>query len=849
MTKKYVGSHWLWRWRWGSGCSRIETTLRQAQDAVVTVAAALILLLAASYITAGPSVEGGKGSGKITTFASPFAPLRTGLSAGLAATVASKTNYQGRLTDAGGNPLNGGDNPVFQLRDHATAGSQVRGEISQDTTWQGDVLVTDSIVVQPNVTLTVLPGTRVRFQHYRGYREPEKRLSLTVLGRIVANGNAAQPIYFTSDATEAQNVDWPPQNGDWSMLRLKSPTGQSSFHYCVFEFAQQGLNVTQGSPDISHSVFRWNNWEGVYFESYCQPTLKFCHIVENGYNGLAAEQRNTIEMAHCEVWRNGTNGVHIDDSTAEVRLSWVHDNLAHGLSVDDNATLRALGDAIYNNHACGIGFGQGNNTVEVANLDIHDNTNGNFCGVTTTVSSPYHPPISIDIGFQPDQSYALGYIPSDKTKDQYMYIYPDDETRRIVRKIGNGLGMTWSLAWHNQSIWTATLSGHVYRLDPQTGNVLDHFVLAGSSQPWGMTFDDEGYMWVVDFAERKLFRVNPSTHAVVASFPTPNPNAGGCKGVTWDGTYLNVMGWVSPVIYQMDKAGNLVNTISLDRGGFGGIAWDGEHFWVPSSGRILKYDGQGHRVGWIYAASEGTWDMTWDGTYLWASQRTNENWFDEKIFQLEILEDHDHGAATPTATPTGTVSPTPTATATGSPPPTSTPTATATPGVPCENILSHGDFEAGLLPPWGTAGSTQVTTAHAHGGAHSARLGGANNAVDELFAGVELPPDATSITLSYWWYVESTDPDPQADLLTVLVGGPGGEVVVETLTSGSAKDAWHQTTFDLSSYAVQQVGVMFHAETNQANPTSFYVDDVEVQVCGAAPRRRVYLPVILKSYS
>ena len=204
------------------------------------------------------------------------------------------------------------------------------------------------------------------------------------------------------------------------------------------------------------------------------------------------------------------------------------------------------------------------------------------------------------------------------------------------------------------------------------------------------------------------------------------------------------------------------------------------------------------------------------------------------------------GTPPPTSTPTAT--PTPTPTVTGSPPPTSTPTATATPGVPCENILSHGDFEAGLLPPWGTAGSTQVTTAHAHGGAHSARLGGANNAMDELFAGVELQPDATSITLSYWWYVESTDPDPQADLLTVLVGGPGGEVVVETLTNSSPRDAWHQTTFDLSSYAGQQVGVMFHAETNQANPTSFYLDDVEVQVCGAAPRRRVYLPVILKSY-
>ncbi|MFQ5857583.1 MAG: hypothetical protein ACE5LU_18415, partial [Anaerolineae bacterium] len=189
------------------------------------------------------------------------------------------------------------------------------------------------------------------------------------------------------------------------------------------------------------------------------------------------------------------------------------------------------------------------------------------------------------------------------------------------------------------------------------------------------------------------------------------------------------------------------------------------------------------------------------------------------------------------------------ATATGSPPPTSappaTPTPSATPGVACENVLPHGDFEAGLLPPWGMAGGTQITTPHAHGGAHSARLGGADNAVDELFTGLDLPPDAASITLSYWWYVESSDPDPDADHLVVVVGDEGHEAVVETLTNSSPRDTWLQSTIDLGSYAGQFVGVTFHAETNEVNPTSFYVDDVQLQVCGAAaPGRRVYLPVI-----
>jgi hypothetical protein len=128
------------------------------------------------------------------------------------------------------------------------------------------------------------------------------------------------------------------------------------------------------------------------------------------------------------------------------------------------------------------------------------------------------------------------------------------------------------------------------------------------------------------------------------------------------------------------------------------------------------------------------------------------------------------------------------------------------------------------------------------------RLGGANSAWDEVFAGAWLPPSATSITLSYWWYVESTDPDPGADVMNVLVGGPGGEVIIETLTNNSPRNAWHQSAFYVLGYAGQFTGVTFHAETNGESPTSFYVDDVEIRVCGAVSGGRVYLPLVLKGY-
>jgi hypothetical protein len=210
----------------------------------------------------------------------------------------------------------------------------VGGIVSKDTIWKNEISVESSVVVQPGVTLTVKPGTHVKFKHYRGYKEPEKRLRIDILGTIIAAGTPDSPIYFTSDATD-------PQNGDWSMIHIRN-SNNSAFRYCVIEFGQQGLNFWGGTPVISHCVIRWNNWEGLYFESYSKPTIEYSLLVENGSNGLAAEQFNTIVMDYCEVWRNGTHGVHIDASTLEIKRSIVHDNNVSGLSVDDNGSISAL---------------------------------------------------------------------------------------------------------------------------------------------------------------------------------------------------------------------------------------------------------------------------------------------------------------------------------------------------------------------------------------------------------------------------------------------------------------------------------------------------------------------------
>ena len=277
----------------------------------------------------------------------------------------------------------------------------IGGSITRDTTWQGTVLITETTTVESGATVTIMPGTTVKFKHYRGYREPENRLSLIVSGALLSEGTPGNPIYFTSDAAD-------PQNGDWSMVRLLTSSLQSRFRYVVFECAQHGLNVWNEDPVIAHCVFRWNNWEGVYFESHCDATLDTCLIVENGYNGLAAEQFNTLTLRYCEVKQSGTNGVHCDASAITVQDSWILDNGANGLSVDDNGSMTALGDLIAGNRSFGIGEGEGGNTISAGNCVFSDNTAGEIQGPYTVVSYPFYPPASVSVWFRAGQFVCAG---------------------------------------------------------------------------------------------------------------------------------------------------------------------------------------------------------------------------------------------------------------------------------------------------------------------------------------------------------------------------------------------------------------------------------------------------------
>ena len=167
---------------------------------IVTTVIVLALLLATSSTVAAPPVEGGEGLGKIT----------------LAGTVASKISYQGRLTDAGGTPLSGNYNLVFQLWDDASGGSQVGGDIVRNNVPVSNGLFT----VDLDVPHDAFNGQALwlRIQVNGQWLTPRQELLPVPYALSLTPGAAISASIYDGPVLKVENTDANPAGGGYAIV-------------------------------------------------------------------------------------------------------------------------------------------------------------------------------------------------------------------------------------------------------------------------------------------------------------------------------------------------------------------------------------------------------------------------------------------------------------------------------------------------------------------------------------------------------------------------------------------------------------------------------------------------------
>jgi putative Ig domain-containing protein len=194
-------------------------------------------------------------------------------------------------------------------------------------------------------------------------------------------------------------------------------------------------------------------------------------------------------------------------------------------------------------------------------------------------------------------------------------------------------------------------------------------------------------------------------------------------------------------------------------------------------------------------------------------------------------------SGTPTTAGASTV--TVTATDTGGTAGTATFTWTVTnPGAGCTaaQLLGNPGFETGTAAPWSASPMVIFSGAKepARTGSFVAWLDGYGTThTDTLAQTVTIPAGCTTASFGFWLHVDTAETLATAfDTLTVQVLNPSGTVLstLATFSNENAVTGYAQHTFNLASFAGQQVTLKFTGSEDFEKQTSFVVDDTALTV-------------------
>jgi hypothetical protein len=168
----------------------------------------------------------------------------------------------------------------------------------------------------------------------------------------------------------------------------------------------------------------------------------------------------------------------------------------------------------------------------------------------------------------------------------------------------------------------------------------------------------------------------------------------------------------------------------------------------------------------------------------------------------------------------------------------------------CNDVIRNGAFDATSTGrPWTGVTNTSsrvyapafLTNARAHSGSQSGRVGSPslNSVWNELLQTVQLPAGVTSVTLTYWRFLDTTETS-STKAYDIFSAGLETEKGIQIVTpqridnTSAGRGQWVKSTLTLSdpaAYSRQRLWVTFKGRLDNNLPSSLYVDDVQLTVC------------------
>jgi outer membrane protein assembly factor BamB len=187
----------------------------------------------------------------------------------------------------------------------------------------------------------------------------------------------------------------------------------------------------------------------------------------------------------------------------------------------------------------------------------------------------------------------------------------------------------YGLAWDGTNLWLAGYNTQkIYKLNPSTGAVISSFS-SPDSWPYGLAWDGTN-LWLAGRSTQKIYKLNPSTGAVISSFSSPDSWP---YGLAWDGTNLWLAGGNQQKIYKINPStGAIISSFSSPDSSPRGLAWDGTNLWLAGANtqKIYKLNpSTGAVISSFSSPDSWPYGLAWDGTNLWLAGANTQ-----KIYKL-----------------------------------------------------------------------------------------------------------------------------------------------------------------------------------------------------------------------
>lgn len=253
---------------------------------------------------------------------------------------------------------------------HAADATFVEGAIVQDTLWtlvDSPFVLSNDVVVYPNATLTIEPDVEVRFGG---------NFSLSIEGKLIANGEEDKVIRFSS------NKDTP-QPGDWGTIWFTGPQS-STLTNCNIEDGTNGISIRNSHLEIRSSSISRCSVNGILAENG-QLLVQNCNIslcLQNGMNITNSQ----VTARNNSISQNSVNGIFVSGANdAVIQENRIIAN-AEGIAISGSAVsgVDIVGNVVAANIEDGILFDADvHSGIVISGNTVSSNKNG-LCVSTLT---------------------------------------------------------------------------------------------------------------------------------------------------------------------------------------------------------------------------------------------------------------------------------------------------------------------------------------------------------------------------------------------------------------------------------------------------------------------------------